>query len=402
MSPVLDWWWEQAKDSLAPQLIEAKLGKKSLREKTKKRTRAEVEKFLGKFTLYEGLFRDLLQQCVEEKVYPDNPLFITNFALSEVSEGLNLECRVYLMTKGRFPSVRAGTPDQKFTIVVSQERPTEESIQAAVEDRFSLYQRQRSREFEKMQGPLGEELSVEEGDVVVISTQPKVDGVPWTVGTLTKNRLRVLKGGCHPDEFRTKLLGLQVGNHHISFPLNDQFGKMAGKIVEMDLTIHSILTYALPDWSDEIAKECGYSTLEVMRTEVQKLVVRQVMTQWEQKVSHEVLTQLVSAAEFDELPDEWLNFKVNERYDALLRQCQGDEKQLFEKTKSSQAQILSELVGYVRTEVYQLMALWGWGYMQGIQRDRDTDLDDFKGYLSRVLEKTLASVVPQIKTEKLG
>jgi hypothetical protein len=394
LDPVFDWWWNQAKEGLAQKLVQQKLGqqKKKLTKAspTKKYSRDEVARILGnKFAIFEPLLQDLLLQCLQEKVWPDEPLFTTNFMLDEQPvdgvDGLTLACRVFLNEPASF--------EKPFELVVSHPRPSEENIASEFEKRMAMYLAQRSREFEKT-NPLGAQVCVEEGDIAVISTQPIIEGEPWKVGTLTKNKLRVIQGGCHPDEFRQQLLGLAVGNHSIKFTLNEKFGKQAGKEVSMDLTIHSILTYQLPDWSDEIAQECSFKTLEQMREEVRKQAERTQTQAWEQKASHEVLTTMIAAADFEPLPEEWLTQKANSKFDQLLRSVKGDEQQLIKLTNTSNRDhLLFVLASQARIEACQEIALFSWGLANGMQRTKEKDLGNFKAFLRDVMERALSEAI---------
>src|SRR5208283_3909134 len=163
--------------------------------------------------------------------------------------------------------------------------------------------------------------------------QARRDGQPWGVGSITKSRMRVFPGVCQPDELCQKLTGLAIGNHHIDFTLNEKYGQHQGKLVSADITIHSILTYTLPEWSDAIAKECGFPDLASMRVSVRQQVEKQKLNEWEQKASHELLTNLIAAATFAPLPEPWLIAKANEKFDIHLRQFKGDEKAFLAAVK---------------------------------------------------------------------
>jgi hypothetical protein len=386
LQPLLDHWWEGNKLSTIPALVRAnsappKNGKKSKPNGHDSRvyTKAEATKVLGPWGVYNPLLKQLTENSVREKIWPRDMIFSTDFGLVEDEKHLTLTCRYW-----EYPTATFTKDLQDFEIQLP--KPTETEIKIRVTDQFEAYRHQKSREYEKTNA-FSDDTSVADGDMVVITVNPTIDDKPWKAGQIKNNKMRVLKGSLHPDTFYNKLIGLKVGNHLLQFDLNEKYGPDAGKTVKAEVTIHSILTYALPDVDDELAKQLSFKSLEEMQTKTHSQVEDFLVQQWEGKAAEEIITALIERAEFGPVPESWIRVKAENILEHQLRAVKGELNKLLEAWKvQSKFEILQRLGVLAKNEAYQVVAIMSYGDMLGITRDKDTELGNISTYLQKVLK----------------
>jgi FKBP-type peptidyl-prolyl cis-trans isomerase (trigger factor) len=388
LQSVLDHWWKEQGPATTAGLIQRKQGVKGGKTNGKAHklpTRQEAAKVLGEWGMYDPLLQELMLNALNEKVWPKQVIFTTDNNLLTDEKTITLSVRYFL-----WPEVTLGDVN---SLEISLPRPTEGEIEAVLHDHKEMHRQTKSREHEKVVD-IGEPV-VEDGDIAVVTMNPKVDGKPWQPGTLKHNKMRVQKGHIHPEELYEKLLGLTVGNHFFEFTLNEKYAAsgMAGKVVEMEMTIHTILTYALLPWEDELAKELGFDSLDILNETYRRQVTQHLNRQWEQKASSVALEALVSKSTFAPVPQDWLRVQTEAKYTQHLNRFKGVTNDLFKAWGvKSKDPIVAALAQAARYEAFQLAALYAYAEVCGVEISKEKDCGHTGNILSKAMGKLLENV----------
>jgi hypothetical protein len=393
LEPLFAWWFAEMEhvipDLVASKLKNSKAKKNGITVKSAYTMEEACEAVGGKWKLFESLLQELLRDSLKEKSWPREPMYTDTLEIIEDSNLVTLRCRVYFMPMATFvknvDELRIDVP-----------KHSAEDVDKRLADQIEVIKAQKSMEHEKHNPFTSTASVVEEGDIAVCTIRPRIDGKPWTVGEITNNKMRVIQGGCHPDELRLQLLGKSVGQHLITFVLNDKFGDMTGKVVEANVIIHSILTYKLPDWNDDLAKQCGHETIQSYEDSIREQVVRGLTQNWESKASHEAVQNLIECCEFEPIPSEWIMAKANEKINQQVSRFGNDIKKMCEAYQvKTQEDLINRISLLCTTEAYSVIALFTYGVTHNIERSKDEGLGNFSSYLQKCVHQLLDSV--QIK-----
>jgi FKBP-type peptidyl-prolyl cis-trans isomerase (trigger factor) len=393
LKPLLDHWWDANASSAIPILVQQKQqsNRKSPKFKSNgkaagKYSRQEAARILGEWGMYDPLLQQLVVDALMEKIWPKELLYSTDNGLDTTGEHLILTCRYFLTPKVHFVK---GLDDLK----IRQAKPTEDDIEKMVLVQKEALRNMHSREHEKLVD-VGSAI-IEDGDIAVVTATPTMDGVPWLPGTLKNNKMRIKKGSLHPDEMYQKMLGLEVGNHTFEFTLDEKYrsAKLEGKVVKMSITVHSILTYALPEWTDELAKELGSDNLQAFDEKIHLQVTNLLKNQWQQRAGQEAIGALIERGVFEPVPEAWLRIKSMQKLDMQLRHYKNDLKALLAAWNvPDKEEVIKRLAHLSQQEIYQYAALLQYLEDKGVERDKETEF----GTISNSLHKALTLLMEDV------
>ena len=167
---------------------------------------------------------------------------------------------------------------------------------------------------------LNNERPVQEGDFVVVSLTPWVDGQVFDRGVAKEQLLEVGKRSIH-REFDTELIGHKP-QEPFSFELvyddSEPTQELAGKTVRFDVTIQEVKEKILPELNDDFAKEArNLDTLTELRSSL-----REQLEKSEQQKLDQEIRQQISDKLYDQVPLELPAKAVEVEVDQMIGQLQ--------------------------------------------------------------------------------
>jgi trigger factor len=167
---------------------------------------------------------------------------------------------------------------------------------------------------------LNDDRPVREGDFVVVSVTPWVDGQVFERGVAKEQLLEVGKRSIHP-EFDTHLIDHKP-QEPFSFELVYKDGEptqeLAGKTVQFDVIIQEVKEKILPELNDDFAKEVR--SLDTL-TELRGSLREQLEKNEQQKLDQEIRQQ-ISDKLYDQVPVELPAKAVEVEVDQMVGQLQ--------------------------------------------------------------------------------
>lgn len=354
-----------------PELIEAKTKKKPPENI---HPDAVYEVFGGKTQFYMPMYHDMVMRDLSKTAWPREPIFTTDFGIVETNRGYTLSCLVYFVPKGRFEN--GVTP-----VEVKGVKPIDiDTVKRVVEQSMLALRASKSMEREKP----GPDARIEDGDMAWCSMDARIDGKLWGAGTLKNARVIVSKDRLQPKELYEALLGKGVGNHQIEFVLSEKFGPLAGKVVKADLSVHAVLAYVLPDWSDELAQQFGKATYDELLKAQHDATYAKFVEDWEGKVADAALGKLIEQVTFDPIPTEWIKMKAKEQFDKLLSRARGDMQRVLEVLGApNEDMAMLRLYEVSKREAWSIITLLSYGEHVGLPRGEDETMGSLSSYLQR-------------------
>ena len=110
----------------------------------------------------------------------------------------------------------------------------------------------------------------ENGDIVVIDTTGRIDGVEFAGGKLENHQLELGSGSFIPG-FEEQLIGLKAEETklvEVSFPSDYHAKDLAGKPAQFFTIIKEVKKGETPELNDELAKKLSLESLEALKTHV--------------------------------------------------------------------------------------------------------------------------------------
>lgn len=227
-------------------------------------------------------------------------------------KGITLSMRVQL-----FPEIKLGAYEG-LEIEKNKVTVTEEDINAELKK----YQEQSMRMVDILDKP------VENGNLVVIDFEGKVDGVAFAGGTAKKYELEI---GSHSfiDNFEDQIIGMNIGETrdiNVTFPENYHEASLKGKPAVFTIVLHSIKTKEYPELNDEFASNCStFETLEDFKKDIEKNILAEREKQAEYDVEEKIINEIskntvVEVPEIfiqEQLEDELKRIENNLRYQGV-------------------------------------------------------------------------------------
>lgn len=177
-----------------------------------------------------------------------------------------------------------------------------------------------------LQNPNEEEVdrAAQDGDVVNIDYEGKVDGVAFDGGTAQGQEL-TLGSGDFIEGFEEGLVGAKKGEKkelNVTFPADYQEASLAGKEAVFDVTVNSVIVRTDAELNDEFVQRVSdYKTVDEYKESVKAEIVKQKQNSADTQVRQSVLQQVVDGSTFK------LNKNaLSKRYNARIKQYEEQAK----------------------------------------------------------------------------
>jgi hypothetical protein len=311
----------------------------------------------------EEFHKTLVVDKLESETWPSLILRLTDFALTKTDAGTELSVCFDELPKIDLPAhLLNPTQDANYGHLPPL---TEADYSAAVETAWASIKQKHAMLYEDP-----EHLVVELGDWVVLDSISKRSGDLWKAGCFVNQKHHVIDGALKPKSLLTELIGKSKGNHKLVLALDEQFGILAGQMVEMDLTIKSILINKIPT-NEELLELLREENPKLTFAELTDRIVSQtrktVYEKWERDAAKHLLTQVVSEITIPEFPRSWIEAKK----DQLKEQLAKSDLRIAPSTVDS---IVHE---EVMIEAITVAVLFNYGLATGITRQRNTPIGEY-------------------------
>ncbi len=187
-------------------------------------------------------------------------------------------------------------------------------------------------------------------DKAIIDMDMFFDKVPVDGGQ-AKNYQVYLSEPHHIPGFNDQILGLgkdEEKEFSLDFPKEHYQKHLAGKNVQFKVKVKDIYERQLPEISDELAKTLGQESLLKLREIINANLTQEAEQKAGQQVEIEILEALISASEFETIPEVLIDAERHKIFYELkrdlerhgisieqyLKDLKKDEKQLFEDFKA--------------------------------------------------------------------
>ena len=147
---------------------------------------------------------------------------------------------------------------------------------------------------------------VEEGDIVNIDYEGKIDGVAFDGGTAQGYDLTI-GSGTFIDGFEDGLIGAETGETvdvNVTFPENYQGEEVAGKDAVFTVTVNSISVETLPELTDEFVQglDVGVNTVEEYRQYAYDLLMEEEQATHDSNAEIAVLEAVMAGSQIQDPP----------------------------------------------------------------------------------------------------
>lgn len=131
-------------------------------------------------------------------------------------------------------------------------------------------------------------------------------------GIEKKDQVYKIGGPLFPEDVVKDLIGKGKGSELVmetTFPDTYPYKELAGKKVEMKLTIKDVKKGNLPQLDDEFAKDIGFNSLEELKDHLREEILRLKKSEVAKIQKAEIINKLLETHEFD-LPETMLNEEI--------------------------------------------------------------------------------------------
>ena len=162
---------------------------------------------------------------------------------------------------------------------------------------------------------------VEEGDIVNIDYEGKIDGVAFDGGTAQGYDLTI-GSGTFIDGFEDGLIGAETGETvdvNVTFPENYQGEEVAGKDAVFTVTVNSISVGTLPELTDEFVQglDVGVNTVEEYRQYAYDLLMEEEQATHDSNAEIAVLEAVMAGSQIQDPPEDMTNRYYNRIIDNM-------------------------------------------------------------------------------------
>ena len=152
---------------------------------------------------------------------------------------------------------------------------------------------------------------VEEGDIVNIDYEGKIDGVAFDGGTAQGYDLTI-GSGAFIDGFEDGLIGAQSGETldvNVTFPEDYRGEEVAGKDAVFTVTVNSISVESLPELTDEFVQglDVGVNTVEEYRQYAYDLLMEDEQNTHDSNAEVAILEAVMANSELQDPPEDMTN-----------------------------------------------------------------------------------------------
>ncbi|MFN3480447.1 MAG: trigger factor [Thermodesulfovibrionales bacterium] len=185
-------------------------------------------------------------------------------------------------------------------------------------------------------------------------------------GIEKKDQVYKIGGPLFPEDVIKNLIGKSKGSELVmetTFPETYPYRELAGKKVEMKLTIKDVKKGNLPQLDDEFAKDIGFNSLDELKDHLRQEVLRLKNSEVARIQKAEIINKLLENHEFD-VPETLLEGEI-----AMLASSYKDraENNPDEDSKRSDEEIRAEAVRNLKTTLLLSMI----GRKEGVRVSED-------------------------------
>ncbi|MCP5464280.1 MAG: trigger factor [Deltaproteobacteria bacterium] len=269
--------------------------------------------------------------------------------------------------------------------------------EAKVSDKELNDELERLRENLAQLAPVEEGAKVKKGLVATIDFEGKLDGVAFEGGS-AKDYVFEYGNGQLLKDFEDAMKGLAIGDSKefkMTFP-KDYFEKsLAGKEADYKITVKNLHVKNLPELDDEMAKDIGKESLNEVKEELKKSLVRRKEDEFRRDYAEEIKAALLKAHSKIEVPES-----------IVKQEVERSKKEEAEVIKDLQIELILEAISQkenisvTQEEVNQRIAVLAQMYRQPAEEIRKVyQKNNMLGSLAAqiVLDKTLDFVIDNAK-----
>lgn len=266
---------------------------------------------VGEAVIYEEAFNDIVQDAYPKAVDQEN-LQVVGRASIDVEKIAPGNPVIFTATVPLMPKVKLG--DYKKL----------KSKKEAAEMDDKKYERtlQDLRKMRAKEKLVDREAKKE--DKVLLDFEVKVDGVPIEGGQAYKQNVVVGEEKFIPG-FEEQIIGMKKGEEkdfELTFP-KEYKKDLANKKANFHIKLHDVYEMELPELNDEIAKELNFESLEKLQEEIKANIMRELEQQKQEKFEVDVIEEVITLSEFDELPEQM----IDEEVDKMIQEIEYDISQ---------------------------------------------------------------------------
>jgi len=184
-------------------------------------------------------------------------------------------------------------------------------------------------------------------DKVVIDMDMFLDKVPVEGGATKKHGVYLSEKYYIPG-LEKELLGTKTGDEKeftLKFPKEHYQKHLAGKNVDFKIKVHDVYELQYPELNDDFAKTLGIESMEKLKETMKTNLGHEAEHKEAQRVEGEILEQLITKSEFDEIPEVIITSEKQKMFYELKADLerQGLEmKKYLESLKKTEEQIFDD------------------------------------------------------------
>ena len=200
-----------------------------------------------------------------------------------------------------------------------------ETIKSEVTDKDVDAMIQRLREQKMAWKPCGPAKKAKKGEQVIIDFVGKKDGELFDGGSAENAPLELGSGRMIPG-FEDGIIGMKKKEEktiEVTFPEDYHSEELKGQAVTFDITVHSVMTKALPEIDEEFVKSFGVEagTEEALKEEIKSSMVGELQRAVETKNRSSVLESLEQAVDV-QMPKSLVDQEVKNLMDRMVQNMQ--------------------------------------------------------------------------------
>lgn len=168
--------------------------------------------------------------------------------------------------------------------------------------------------YEPSEGPIGE------NDLILCDYSIKEMGIE------KKDQVYKVGGPLFPEDVVRGLIGRSKGSDLIvetTFPETYPYRELAGKKVQLELTIKDVKKGNLPQLDDEFAKDVGFNSMEDLKGHIREEVFRLKKSEVTKIQKAEIINKLLETHEFD-LPETLLEEEIEVLASSVKEKGEGE------------------------------------------------------------------------------
>lgn len=259
-----------------------------------------------------AILNEALETIVQESFYAaikDEDLETVGMPKIEVDKVAPGNDLVYKATVALIPEIKLG--DLKKIKVDTEAKPvTDEQINEVVENLRKI------RATEVVKDGLAEEA-----DMVMLDMDMKMDNVPVEGGQAKNYRVYLSEDHYIPG-FNKELFGLKKGDQKtfpISFPKTHYQKHLAGKTVDVSVTINDVYERQLPELNEEFAKALGQESMERLRELLRTNLGKEAEQKANERAEIQIFDELMKISKFGDIPEVLLDAERKKMFYELTR-----------------------------------------------------------------------------------